>query len=781
MKELGPYRLHEELGRGGMGVVYRAEDTRSGAQVALKVLTERDALSLERFRREATLLQGLVHPHLVRVLDVRLAPPVPYLVCEFVEGETLAQRVNREGALPWRQAARLIGQLAAGLGEAHARGLVHRDVKPANVLLAPGQAKLADFGLVKDFSEESLTHTGATLGTPSYMAPEQATGDKHRLSPRTDVYGLTATLFFALTGRPPFKGPTAIATLTAVLGSPPPRPSRWAPEVPPALDALCAKGMAKDPGDRPASPLALRASLQSLERGSAADPRGRPTLALVAVLGALGLGALAALPWLESEPAAEPVSVSQRIEALIEEAEVVTRRGEDCEAARALLTQALELDPTHAAAYAHRAETWIAQGDRDRNLPDLLDRVYADCERALAADPACAHALAVRGYGLARDGNQELAAESFARALELDPEHPLVYAFRGAAAYDAGRKDDAVRDFDRALELDPSDPDLWSDRGYVAFRAGQDPLRSLEDLDRALELEPDHGRAHENQAEVLAVLGRVPEAIEAYDRALAVNPHSLPARFGRAKLLQQVGQLVAALDDLDACVVGRPDCAAFYQVRGQVLLSLDRNHDALADLEQATELDPGAANYHSDRGTVLRALGRHDAAEEAYRKALSLDPDDPVHTERLAGFFQGQGQPQRALQVVLEAFTRKPVHGKLFLVRARLLVKQGETQAALADFDTFVSRFPRYAPGLIDRGTLHLQLENLELAKEDFSRAIALDSSDHEPYALRGVASFKLGDAEGARADFSRSLELAPNQPGAEAMRERLRHLGAPR
>lgn len=762
-------------------MVYRAEDSRSGADVALKVLTELDGLSLERFRREATLLQGLEHPHLVRVLDVHLEPPVPYLVCEFVEGETLAQRVNREGPLPWREAARLVGQLAAGLAEAHGRGLVHRDVKPANVLLGPGGAKLADFGLVKDFGQESLTHTGATLGTPSYMAPEQATGDKHRLSPRTDVYGLVATLVFALTGRPPFKGPTAIATLTAVLGSPPPRPSRWAPDVPPALDALCVQGLAKDPNDRPPSPLALRAALRSLEEGSGSHARRRAGLALAALLAAVGLGALAALPGGGPRPGVEPATVAEQIGALIEEAELVTRRREDCEAARALLTRALELDPSHAAAYAHRAETWIAQGDRDRNLPELLQHVYTDCDRALAADPTCAYALAVRGYGLARDEEPELAAESFARALELDPDHAQVYALRGAAAYDAGRQDDAVRDLDRALELDPSDPEVWSDRGYVAFRARQDPLRSLEDLDRALELDPNYARAHENRGEVLAALGRVPEAIEACGRALAANPGSLAARFRRAKLLRQEGQLVAALDDLDACILGRPDCAPFYQLRGQVLLALDRKHDALADLDQATALDPDAANYHSDRGSVLRALGKHEAAAEAYLQAVRLEPGDVMHTERLAAFFQSRGQPERALGVVLEAFARKPVHGELFLVRARLLAKQGDTRGALADFDEFVRRFPRYPQGLIERGSLHFELENLELAKEDFSRAIALDPRDHETFTRRGATSWRLGDAEGARADFSRSLELAPNQPGADALRKRLQRLGAPR
>jgi len=316
VKSIGPYRLLAELGRGGMGVVYRALDERDGRQVALKALLELDALGLERFRREATLLQDLEHPNLVRVLDVHLDPPVPYLACELVEGQTLAERVARDGPLPWEEAVRLVRQVAAGLAEAHARGLLHRDVKPANVLLAPGGPKLADFGAVKAFGQESLTQTGALVGTPSYMAPEQATGDKHRLSPRTDVYGLSATLFFALTGKPPFKGETMIDTLNAVLGSPPPRPSRWVADLPPALDALCMQGLAKDPPQRPASPLALRAALADLSQGAA--PRASRYVAVAVVLACLGVGMLAGVLWgregaaSEASQASEPPNGSRR-------------------------------------------------------------------------------------------------------------------------------------------------------------------------------------------------------------------------------------------------------------------------------------------------------------------------------------------------------------------------------------------------------------------------------------------------------------------------------------
>ncbi|MCA8921400.1 MAG: serine/threonine protein kinase, partial [Planctomycetes bacterium] len=316
-KHLGPYALEAELGRGGMGTVYRARDTRSGRAVALKTLTDVSAnlAQLERFRLEAEALRGLVHPHLVEVLDLSLAPPQPYAVFELVEGETLAARVKREGPLPWPTAARIASEVASGVAAAHERGLLHRDLKPDNVLLGPAGAKLADFGLVKDLDRETLTQSGATLGTPSYMAPEQIGSQKDRWGPPTDVYGLAATLYFALTGRPPFTGPTTVAILHAVLQDAPPQPSALAPDVPRWLDAVCLRGLAKENAERFPSAIAFRLAL--LQPAAAGDGRAlRRALALsagVALLGLAGLGLALALPQRSADPPTPAVAAESSL------------------------------------------------------------------------------------------------------------------------------------------------------------------------------------------------------------------------------------------------------------------------------------------------------------------------------------------------------------------------------------------------------------------------------------------------------------------------------------
>jgi len=188
---IGHYTIQDEIARGGMGVVYRALDP-SGRVFALKVLLDRDPDLAERFKREAKLASELVHPNVVRVHAYGVTQGRLYLVMEYVEGEDLMARVLRDGPLPEVEARRLFGLLGEGLQAAHSRGIVHRDLKPQNVLLRGAEVYLADFGLARR-GTSALTATGELVGTPAYMAPEQATGERDATGPAADVYGFGAT------------------------------------------------------------------------------------------------------------------------------------------------------------------------------------------------------------------------------------------------------------------------------------------------------------------------------------------------------------------------------------------------------------------------------------------------------------------------------------------------------------------------------------------------------------------------------------------------------------
>ena len=261
----------EVLGRGGMGLVLKAWERAAERVVAVKLIrTLPDREALERFRIEAKALAGLKHPNLVQVLTVAVDAPDPYFTMEYVEGGGLDRLVKAGGPLPIDRAMRIIESAARGVAAAHAAGIIHRDLKPGNVLLtADDTPKVTDFGLAKryDRNDPELTVSGALVGTPNYMAPEQA-GRKHRsVAEPADVYGLGATLYHLLTGRAPFRGENQLDTINHVLHRPPVAPRKLRPEIPADLEAVVLKCLEKDPKDRYQSALALADDLARIREG----------------------------------------------------------------------------------------------------------------------------------------------------------------------------------------------------------------------------------------------------------------------------------------------------------------------------------------------------------------------------------------------------------------------------------------------------------------------------------------------------------------------------------
>jgi len=303
---VGPYVLLDELARGGMGAVSRARDARDGREVAIKRLIAGALASdraRERFRREARALARLRHPRVVALLDWGEDRGAPYLVLELVVGETLAARLAREGPLIVREAARLTALLARAVAHCHAEGVLHRDLKPDNVLVdAEGAPRLTDFGLTREVelaaSRAALTKSGTLLGTPGFWAPEQARGDRDAIGPPTDVYGLGALLYALLTGQPPASGDTLFAVLEATKRPPEP-PSSLRPAVDPALEAIVLAALARDPAARPsAAGLAERLEAWLEGRAHAAPAGGRRVpagVAAAAVVVAAGLAAAASV------------------------------------------------------------------------------------------------------------------------------------------------------------------------------------------------------------------------------------------------------------------------------------------------------------------------------------------------------------------------------------------------------------------------------------------------------------------------------------------------------
>ena len=250
VREVAGYRIIGELGRGGMGVVYKALDPKLNRIVALKMVLAGDHASpneRERFKREARAIAQLQHPNIVQIFEVGEADDLPFFVLEFIRGGSLDRQIDGRPRNP-HQAADLVETLALTMQVAHQQGIIHRDLKPANVLMAPQRVpKITDFGLAKQLEDsQANTASGAVVGTPSYMAPEQAAGETDQVGPAVDIYALGAILYTLITGRPPFQGETSYDTIVQVIEQEPLRPTVLQPKIPRDLETICLKCLQKE-------------------------------------------------------------------------------------------------------------------------------------------------------------------------------------------------------------------------------------------------------------------------------------------------------------------------------------------------------------------------------------------------------------------------------------------------------------------------------------------------------------------------------------------------------
>src|SRR6185503_10126916 len=298
------YRIQRELGEGGMATVYLAQDLKHDRRVAIKVLKPELAVVIgaDRFLREIKTIATLQHPHILGLIDSGEVNGTAYYVMPFVEGESLRDRLRREKQLPIGDAIRTATEVAAALDYAHRHGVIHRDIKPENIMLHDGSALVADFGIALAVSSAGggsrMTETGMSLGTPHYMSPEQAMGER-AITGRSDVYALGAVTYEMLVGEPPFTGPTAQAIVAKVMTADPAGLSAQRRSVPPAVEDAVLTALSKLPADRFATAAEFAAALNghavgsvTVRRPAATGTRARPWL--VPLLGAVAALAVAA-------------------------------------------------------------------------------------------------------------------------------------------------------------------------------------------------------------------------------------------------------------------------------------------------------------------------------------------------------------------------------------------------------------------------------------------------------------------------------------------------------
>jgi tetratricopeptide (TPR) repeat protein/predicted Ser/Thr protein kinase len=738
------YVLLETLGAGGSGTVFRAFQKDLRRVVALKVLRGTDDEMLQRFAREAQTAARLKHPGIVSVYETGRVDGVPYLSMEYIDGKPL----DRLGALPPRRVASLLRDVALAVQHAHDQGVLHRDLKPQNILVdAAGRACVTDFGLAREIEGgKSLTLTGMVVGTPAYMSPEQARGEKD-LDGRSDVSGLGAVLYELLAGRPPFAGQTPVDTALAVINQDPVPPRRLKPDVPADLEAVCLKAMEKDRERRYPSARALAEDLQRYSEGEPVQAV-RPTVVTRAVarLGRhkLRTAAVAAAFLSAALVVALLVAVMResRVNRDLLRAASLEKAG-DLEGALAVYRRHPSADTDvqrlRAALEKLRQDQRRAEAERlvaASQPPAAPDRRVEQATRALELWPGLESAFAARAFAHLEAGRDAAAYEDLGRAADQAGERSLPHWMaRAEIARRRGRIDDEVADLGRALGVSPLSGDLRALRAAAQARAarsyleaGDAPRAARRILAAEEDVEAAGAAGHAPLQDVEAFLARSPAAFRRSlaaaftDEALSACPAPPAVRRASARAV--------------AC---DPAFAPALSARGLGAFLLERDADALADAERALDLLPSLPEALAVRGLARARLALRTADVEGAADAVR---DVETFLENAAP------RPSlRALRTYAEAFRpawpeeRRGAFAAALTARAGALRRKGDAACAVRLLGRAVDLDPRHGAAYAMRGELRYDAEEYASAAEDWARAGALDP------ALRASLEARLRDA----------------------------------
>lgn len=825
------YQIIRRLGEGGMGVVYEARQLGLNRRVALKMivggLQARPDL-VSRFRIEAEAVARLRHPNIVQIFDIGEADGLPFVSLELLDGGRLADRLKGT-PLPGIASAELVATLALAIGAAHQAGIVHRDLKPSNVLFAAdGTPKITDFGLAKRIdSQNGQTETGQVLGTPSYMAPEQARGHVHGIGPAADVYALGAILYEMLTGRPPFKGETPIDTIRQVIEDDPLAPSRLAPRVTRDLDTICLKCLHKDSARRYASALALADDLTRYCNG---EPiHARPTLfweraakwsrrhplraaaSILVVLACFGL-------------IASYVDHQRKLFARQMSGLNLLQKAESAQSPAELEGAQRELSEFVPSVKDEKQLKWlfVRVTDKRQKISDRLNDLQAQqakqnrlqkfrelrnaaqlyawrflfvdsSEQLQTVRATVLAALTLYGQKPEPDASAwslaqplEGALDAAERAEVRDGCHDLLLIL--AEAEDPA---EGLKILDKAVRLTPA-PTL----GYHLLRATccaatKDSAGAAHEQELARKLTPksafDHllyGRVQYARAQQLGhgelALSQVGEAIHSSQAAIRLDPNQLGAHLLLAVVYFNAQRFSEAKTNLDTCIRATPGLPGLYLFRA--LLYGEEGARARTRIREAPAR---AAEWR------LEAAEAFAAAEEDYGRALELRLGDELRYVLLVnrgGMYLRADRLDQAIADVEAAVKLRPRLYHAHALLAQIKEQQGRLEDAAEALDRAIDR-QRDRPELYRaRAMLIVRLHDEGKSKSqeiaparrarairDLEQSIRLEANESpqkaDDYAEVGRLLFASGKSQEALDAYDRALRIVPDNLKALRLR----------
>ena len=693
------YTIEEEIGSGGMALVFRAHDVKHDRQVALKVMRPEltSQVGRERFLREIKLAARLTHPHILPLYDSGEAAGLLYYVMPFIEGASLGERLRAEKQLSVEDSLEIARAVAAALDYAHRQDIVHRDIKPENIMIHDGVAMVTDFGIGKALSAagaDNLTQPGTAIGTPAYMSPEQIYGEAD-LDGRSDIYSLGCVLYQMLTGQQLFTGSTPRALLMHRATNPVPKLD-FPDTVPSHVQAAVRSTLAEAPDDRPATGAQLAELLASATQSMAAQ-RMTPTTP--------SSKSIAVLPFANMSPDAEAEYFSDGITeeiinalAQLKDLHVAARMSSfafkgktpDVSEVGTKLNVATILEGSVriagnrlrvTAQLINVADGYHLWSERfDRNMDDVFaiqDEIATTIANRLevtlaggADEPLVkpptgnreAYQLYLKGRHLWNRRTKEAleqAVEYFEQATKLDPEYALAYsgladAYLLLGSYALMPREQADQRArvaaEKALELDETLAEAHTSRGQV-LRRERDWQGEEREYLRAIELNPSYATAHQWYATLLVVLGRLDEALREIRRAEELDPLSHAISVTVGQVLAQAREYDAAIEQLHKTLELEPDFFSAYAWLAIVYLEQGKYEEALQAAQKTIELRPDHSGVPVILGVVYARSGQRDKALEIMDQLKERGAD----VEAIASLYASLGEWDRAFELLQQA------------------------------------------------------------------------------------------------------------------------------
>jgi tetratricopeptide (TPR) repeat protein len=832
---LGDFKILSMIGTGGMGAVFLAHQISLDRDVALKVISDISGArkkSVERFGREAKVLAKISHPNIVPIYEVGQEGPYSYFAMEYVKGVSLNRVIDAVRKAPASQKAsnvmskclaggcvcvdeqaeagdngaeidtdyiinisRVIISIASALDYAHKQGVLHRDVKPSNILIKPdGTAKLVDFGLARAETQQTITMTGEFFGTPTYVSPEQIRRPE-TVDCRSDVYSLAATYYECLTLRPPFEGDTVNETLTRVISRPVVPPKKYCPRLSTDFNTVLLHALEKSPEDRYQTAAGFAADIENVldfkpitAKRPSITQRTYKTLRrnplkfvmvvvciLVIVLGyflfcnytqkrnkamARKLEAIAAgyfvsgdyveaLRYYKKAIAQYPFNA-----ATYSEIGTCYQQLKQYPKAIEAYKQAIAIEPDYTIAIGALAGIYYSQGRYD----DALE-MY---EKVIKIKP---NPQTYRMIGLLLDitGRCEEAVEAFRNAIKTNPKDAIAYNDLGTVYFKLNRAEEAIKAFEKAKEIDPNCAFAYNNLGSFYYNSGKYE-KAIELFTKATNLEPKFYLAYINLGLAHSTLRNYPEAANAYKRAIELNPKDaiIFNNFGFA--LERSGHPKEAEEVYKKAIKIDPNCFEAYNNLGLIYSDSNNYREAIQLFNKAIEIKPNNAIAICNLGVAYKGLGNYVQSIKCYEDAIEKDPNYAAAYSELGDMKDDLGCYEEAIEAYKKSLDIEPNNKLGWIILGLGYRKLHQYHDAISAYEQIIRLDSNNAEAYYWTGDAYYNLKEPNKALDAYQKAITDNPNYGEAYYRIGVIYCELKQYEKAIDVLKKARRIVPEK-----------------